>query len=108
MAYFEPQLTTDNQDPVYHRGISNAWHFPSYHQYFEDIPFNIWVYDCVQNGGQNSVLYSLVLMLFRCVYYLLNSLLMKIVLFFCVLLFLVVKKFWRKVSELYDNINACI
>jgi hypothetical protein len=54
----------------------------------------------------NLILYLLVFILFKYVCYLLNCLLIKVVLLFCVLHLLVVK-FWKKVTELYDKIYTC-
>jgi hypothetical protein len=71
----------------------------SYERYLADIP-------CVQSGTQNLILYWLVFIPIKCVYDLLNYLLINIVLLFCILLFLVVKKFWRKVTELCDKMHG--
>jgi hypothetical protein len=61
----------------------------SYEHYLADI-----------SGTQNLILYSLVFIPFKHVCDLLNYLLSNIVLLFCILLLLVVKKFWSKVTEL--------
>jgi hypothetical protein len=43
-------------------------------------------------------------MLFKCIYYFLNYLLINVGLLFYVLLILIVKKFWRKALELCDKL----
>jgi hypothetical protein len=94
VAHFQWQVLTDNKDSPYHRHIRNASHFPFLSAIFSRNPLLISaVYGSVQGDTWNSILYSLVFVLFKCVCWLLNYLLITIDLFFCVLLFPVVATF---------------
>jgi hypothetical protein len=106
VAHFQSQVTTDNEDSLYHHHICNASHFPFLSPIYSRNP--LWefaVYGSVQGGTWYSILYSLVFVLFKFVNYLLNT----IDLFFCVLLFPVVTTFWgRQLSSMtrYRNLHV--
>jgi hypothetical protein len=66
VEFFQSQLTTDNEDLLYHHGISNTWHFPFLSRILNrNTPRISGVYGSVQSGAQNSILYSLVFINFQ-------------------------------------------
>jgi hypothetical protein len=95
----------DSGDPLYHRSYLMPGTSLSFHPYLAQITFEYLEYmDVYRMVHKILYIYSLVFTLLKCIYYLLNYLLIKVVFLFYVLLLLVVKNFWRKITELYDDI----